>query len=1115
MVSKVRPITHLVVVGSSAGGIDALSTLVATLPADFPAPIVIAQHLDPNRPSHLADILGRRSTLPVRTALERGPLEPGIIYVVPANRHVHISDTEIDLQEESDARPKPSIDLLLSSAAEVYGERLIAIILSGTGSDGAAGARVVKKAGGTVIIQNPDTASYPGMPLSLAPNTVDIIANLERMGSILSNLIAGVPVPIRPDERKELEVFLEEVRERYGLDFNSYKTPTILRRLQRRIIATDTVNLNGYIQYLDTHPEEYSQLISAFLIKVTEFFRDPDFFTYLRDEVLPDIINTARSRGNEIRIWSAGCATGEEPYSLAIMLAETLGNELEQFNVHIFATDVDAGAVAFARRGIYPASALSGVPEELVSRYFSKEEQHYEIKKRVRSLTVFGQHDLAQRAPFPSIDLVICRNVLIYFTTELQQHTLQLFAYSLRDGGYLALGKAESTTPLSDFFVLQHKQHRVYRRQGDRILMPLARFPTPKTPPPQHLVKIRRTTNGIESGQRQKEVMQRVRNINESVLLHLPVGLVLVDRHYDIQGINSAARGHLTIHGTAVGEDLIHLIQNAPSQRLRAAIDLAFRTGAQGSIEEFPIEEVTTGEPRYLQIICHPQRSEGEHGPVDAVMLSLYDVTTLVQRRLLLEQRLQAINTELERFQRERAEEAARQKHMTQRLVEANRQLEEANRELTTTNEELRTSNEEFLLSTGEAQAATEEVETLNEEMQATNEELETLNEELQSTIEELNTTNDDLNARGLELQELAHVSEEERARLEAILVSMSDAVLVVNIKGVPIERNAAYEQMFDSLGGLDFAPQDEDGRTLPPEQMPQQRVARGESFSMEFMLTPPGRGPRWFEANGRPIRNSDGVQQGGVIVIRDTTERSLHHLQDDFMALASHELRTPLTPLQGTLQLLIRQFKELPDDAPQRRYAQRALGQVKRMERLVSDLLDVTRLQNGRFSLNLERIRFDELVAQTIEIAKEQATCQRIDLDTADAPLYVSGDTMRLEQVLLNLLNNAVTYARQSDRIDVRLRRVDNKAELQVQDYGKGIPEADLPHLFSRYYQVARNDQQAKSGLGLGLYIAHELVTAHGGQITVESTEGQGTTFTIRLPLLAESADVAEAAGK
>ncbi|HLV99269.1 MAG TPA: chemotaxis protein CheB [Ktedonobacterales bacterium] len=1102
MASKVTPLRHLVVIGSSAGGIDALSTLVATLPTDFPAPIVIAQHLDPNRPSHLAEILGRRSTLPVRTSGEHEHLEPGVIYVVPSNRQIHITDSAIELQEDSAGRFKPSIDLLLTSAAEVYGERLIAVILSGTGTDGAAGARTVKKAGGTVIIQDPDTATYPGMPLSLAPNTVDIVATLERMGHILRDLIAGVPVPTRPDEKKALEAFLEEVRTRYGLDFNSYKTPTILRRLQRRIVATDTENLEGYVQYLDTHPEEYPQLINAFLIKVTEFFRDPELFAYLRDEVLPDIIKYARSRDNEIRIWSAGCATGEEAYSLAILMSEALGAELDQFNVRIFATDVDAEAVAFARRGIYPASALSGVPEELITRYFSKDENHFQIKKRVRSLTVFGQHDLGQRAPFPNIDMAVCRNVMIYFTPDLQQRTLQLFAYSLRDGGYLVLGKAESTSPLSEFYVLQHKQHKVYRRQGDRILMPLARFTTPTPAPPQRLALTRRTPSGHESGQRQKEVMQRVRNINESVLLRLPVGLVVVDRHYDIQGINSAARGYLAIHGAAVGEDLIHLTQSPSTQRLRAAVDLAFRMGTDATVDEFAIEEVTTGDLRYLQIVCHPQRSEGERSMVDSAMVVIYDITALIQRRQLLERQLQETTHELEQIQTARSDEAARQEQLMQRLVETNRQLVEANQELTSSNEELRTTNEEFLLSTEEAQAATEEVETLNEELQATNEELETLNEELQSTIEELNTTNDDLHARSQELQDMAHVSVEERARLEAILSSMPSALLVVNRDGALTMSNPAYAEMF---GGPDeqFMARDEDGHLLPPGSTPRERAARGESFRMEFTLTDADGTRRWFEAIGQPIHSPGNEQQAGVVAIRDITERSIHRLQDEFMSLASHELRTPLTPLQGTLQLLLKQVEGLPADAPQRRYAERALRQTRQLVRMVDDLLDVGRLQTGKYTLNLAPVRLDELVAQTVEVAQTTATSQTIHLEVQTNPLSVSGDTGRLEQILLNLLNNAMTYAPQSKQIDVRVRQVENEAEVQVQDYGQGIPQADLPHLFSRFYQAARSDRQTKRGLGLGLYIVRELVTAHNGRISVDSSEGKGTTFTIRLPLL------------
>ncbi len=303
-----KSFSHLVVIGSSAGGIDALSTLVATLPADFPAPLVLAQHLDPTRPSHLAEILARRSTLPVRTVVDPEPLEAGVVFVVPSNHYVSIDDHMIELQVEGAGRPKPSIDRLLGTAAEGYGERLIAVILTGMGSDGAAGARAVNQAGGTVIIQNPATASFPAMPQSLAPTTVDIVADLERIGPILHDLVRGGlanggDAPAREDEERELGDFLAQLRERNGVDFSSYKEPTIRRRLQRRIVAVGAQDLRGYRAYLDAHPEEYQQLIASFLIKVTAFFRDPELFAYLRETILPDLIAQADRRG-------PSCASG-------------------------------------------------------------------------------------------------------------------------------------------------------------------------------------------------------------------------------------------------------------------------------------------------------------------------------------------------------------------------------------------------------------------------------------------------------------------------------------------------------------------------------------------------------------------------------------------------------------------------------------------------------------------------------------------------------------------------------------------------------------------------------------------------------------------------------------
>ena len=862
--------SHLVVVGSSAGGIGALSGLVSNLPEDFAAPVVVAQHLDPSRESHLENILARRSPLPVETVTDHASLEPGVVFVVPANRHVNITDSEIEFSSEpATGQPMPSIDLLMESAAEVFGEDLIAVVLTGTGMDGTEGARAVSQAGGTVVIQDPDSAEFGEMPRSLAPSTVDIVASLERIGTILQNLLSGVPVPEESSEDEEhaLENFLDQLHRDRGVDFRSYKRPTIMRRLGRRMAATDCGSIREYSRYLKENPEEYRQLISALLIKVTEFFRDPELYDYLKEEILPGLIEEAREKENQLRIWSAGCATGEEAYSLAILVSEVLGREAGLFNVRVFATDIDEEAVNFARRGIYPPSALDGLSEEQIRRYFVEEYGSYQVKKQIRGMIVFGEHDLAQRSPFPQIDLVVSRNVLIYFSSELQRRALQLFAYSLRDGGYLVMGKAESSSPLAEFFVPADRHNKVYRRQGQRFLMP----PTlPTSPAPR--ARLEQGSGSREAGGSQNPRQQGpfparlpAGGAGEDLLNRLPVGVVAVGRDYGITAINDAARQLLSIPGVAVGEDFLHSMQEVPYAEVRGAIDEALRGGEPARTAEFAVEEATTGEPSYLQLTCHPRRTENVAGQVEHVLVVVEDVTSAVRMR---------------------------------RLTEKNRRLEEANRDLGQLNEELRAAHEESLVNTEEAQAAAEEVETLNEELQATNEELETLNEELQATVEELNTTNDDLQARATELQELAQGREEERqaaeearwraeglveqldserSRLEAILANISDAVLAVNTEGEALFSNQVFVETFgehtgknDLLGSK--AALDENGENLPAEASPQARAKAGESFTLRFAVDRDG-DRQFFEAKGHHIEG-DGVT-GGVLIIREVADES------------------------------------------------------------------------------------------------------------------------------------------------------------------------------------------------------------------------------------------------
>jgi two-component system CheB/CheR fusion protein len=1087
-VAEAPLVTQLVVVGSSAGGIDALSRLVAELPPDFAAPIVLAQHLDPQRPSHLAEILGRRSRLPVQLVENSEALRPGVIYVVPSNRNVEITDHHVGLTTGDAAGPRPSVDVLLASAARAFGENLIAIVLTGSGSDGAAGARSVKAAGGTVIIQDPRTASFPSMPASLAPSTVDIVADVDAMGPLLADLVAGTYSPVDAGA-DDMTALLRDLREQSGLDFSTYKQPTIARRLERRMAATGSATFAAYRELLQSDADEARRLVGSFLIKVTEFFRDADLFEALRTAILPRLIDEATAAGShELRIWSAGCATGEEAYSVAIALAQVLGDRLPEWKIRIFATDLDEAAIEFARRGVYPISALDGVPKPIVQRYFTASDGSYALTKPIRSMLVFGQHDLAQRAPFPRTDLVLCRNVLIYFTPELQRRTLQLFAFSLRDGGVLILGKAETTTRLSSAFALEDMRLKVYRRQGARVMAPLT---TGSTFAPTVGSESRAVRAAPPSGRRFKRDPESLNP--DSLLRQLPIGIVRIDANYDIVSINPAAAALLQIRGVAVGKDLVHLAHDIPSNDLRNGIEEALAGRRWSHTFEVPSPNVADRGPAWIRLETHRFPVDGEvtAGAARGAIVVIEDVTAITAAA-----HADADERAVERTQSDSVAEQAR------RLLDVNRTLVGENEELREANATLRGQAEELMVANEESQATNEEVETLNEELQATNEELETLNEELQATNEELHTTHDDMQARTVELQELAQsleglqkATESERARFAAVLAGMRDAVVVLDATGQPILQNDAYTRLVEHGEPI---PEDEHGEPLSDETPLRARAARGETFTTEFRAMGGDGARHWYEVAGQPIDVND-VHQGGVLVLHDITERSLRRLQNEFIAIVAHELRTPLTALRGYLQLLDRQTGEAPESRAAA-FTGLALDQANRLQELIGDLFDTARMDAGKLSFHYAEADLGTLIREAVDSARTLSDQHVIDVAISGGDLRVRADTGRLQQVLLNVISNAMTHAAAAERIDVRVDREGEWGIVSVIDRGPGIPADELPQLFARYRQ---GPGPGRGGLGLGLFIAREIVTAHGGEIEALSTPGTGTTIRFRLPLL------------
>jgi two-component system CheB/CheR fusion protein len=1068
--------SQLVVIGSSAGGIEALSRVVASLPPDFPAPIVIAQHLDPRRPSHLHEILARHATLPVRVVEEREALEDGVIFVVPSNRLVEISHGDLRLHAAKAGAVAPSIDVLFESAAAAFGPGLIAVILTGSGSDGSAGAWHVKNAGGTVVIENPATAMFPSMPSSIPSSLVDATADLDSIGSVVCEMLAAGDVPTEGPDHDEFSDLLERIHERSGIDFASYKPATILRRLRGRMTATSRPTLAGYGDYLESDPEEYARLVNSFLIKVTEFFRDPKLFEYLRDRVLPELIAEARRDRREIRIWSAGCSTGEEAYSLAIVLAEALGENAAWPDIRIFATDIDRDAIAFARRGIYPESALKSLPAGIRDRYFLKSGGHFEIPKRLRALMVFGEHDLGERAPFPRIDLVLCRNVLIYFSAPMQQIALETFAFSLRPGGWLALGTSETVMTLPGPFEEEQARLRVYRRRPGNYAIPPMRPSVlrPRRHKESQLDQAIRTVH--HDARRDAESSASA----DSLLLNLTVGVVVVSPRYYIMRINSAARQMLGIHGTAFDQDFIHLAEVLPPSAIRLAIDSALTGKTATAVFEVEPTDAASETAHFVEATVRPYRIEKR--AIEGVVVELTDVTRVEQER--------------------RAE--TRTKHRLDRAVGTNGRLLRANEELTTLVAELRASNEAMLLASEDAQSTREEVETINEEFQATNEELETLNEELTASVEELRVANEDLAARTAELSAQATAleqekqgSQEEHDRFRSILASLGDAVVAVDYEGRIVTTNAAYDRLF---GGAmaEMEPEDAAGLPIPPADRPQQRAARGERFRMEFAVSQAGGTRRWFEAVAEPLTASDRTW-GGVIAIRDLSERTMRLSLERLMASAGHELKTPVAALHGYIQLVERY---LGDDgsAQARTYTARSLAQTRKVGELIERLFDVSRIQAGRLELVAMPIDLVEVVRDAVDVAETLPKAPAIRVAPTRGPIVVRADAGRLEQVFVNLLSNAVEHAATSPTIEVTLGREGAFAVAEVCDHGPGIAGNVLPQLFQPYTRLG---QKRSAGLGLGLYLAREIVIAHGGTIEAESTLGEGTTITVRIPLV------------
>lgn len=688
-------------IGASAGGLEALRQLLPHLPSSPSICYVVLQHLAPTHRSLLADILGKQTTMPVREIQDGDALHPGTMLVCPPNAHVELHGQRLHLTvPDPRALPRPSINLFFSSLADAAGARAVGMVLSGTGSDGAIGLRRICAVGGRAFVQQPSTARYSGMPEAAMQSVgADALMAPDLIGPALERLLQQLDKldgePELAADTATVSTLLNLLRQNSGIDFANYKEGTLQRRIARRIQAREVADLPAYLQLCQQDATELDNLARDALISVTSFWRDPEAFNALAALVTERL--QAKPPDEPIRIWVAGCATGEEAYSLAMLYAEALGERMDEEPLQIFATDLDMEALAIARRGIYPASAVVDLPPALLQRYFKPFGAQHEFSRRLRERVVFSRQDVTRDPPLPRMDLISCRNLLIYLKPDAQARVMAAFHYALKPDGLLLLGRSESVLHHESLFAPVHQVDRLYTRLDARVsphLLASAPLAMPQPLPPVRRVAM----TDVEA--------QLLRLAAE----HYLPPCVLLDERLQV----------LQIQG-----DVGAFLQLQPGTQTFDLLSLA-RPGVAGELRLLCALLPDQREPSHIDLTLGSGRQRAQWRAV------LHPFTQSSRRHALL--------AFLKRDRRHRTPAAS--------APQTDTALDEARVRLKALVEQLEASTEEM-------QALNEEAQATNEELQASNEELEASNEELQATNQELATVNAELNHQWRRYQQL------------------------------------------------------------------------------------------------------------------------------------------------------------------------------------------------------------------------------------------------------------------------------------------------------------------------------------------------------------------------
>jgi two-component system CheB/CheR fusion protein len=813
--------TRIVGIGASAGGLVAIEQFLEHVPPLSGLAYVVVQHLDPTQKAMLAELLQRVTAMPVHEATNNMRVEPNCVYVIRPNTELSVVNGALNLEPPTEPRGmRLPINVLFSSLAGAQAERAVAVVLSGMGSDGTLGLQAVKAMGGLTVVQQPETAQFDSMPKSaIEAGCGDIVAAPADMPARILAYIAGVPDSITaPDETAApLQDVYALLKQRTGHDFSLYKPSTVYRRVDRRMAIHATATLPRYVQLLRRNPQEIDLLFNELLIGVTSFFRDPAAWEYLGEHALPELL-ARREAEPQLRAWVIGCSTGEEAYSLAMVFMEVVGRlpRPHAYTLQIFASDLSADAIGSARRGRYPASIGSNVSPARLARFFSAEGNHYEISKSIRDMVLFARHDVVLDPPFTKLDVIACRNLLIYFDAALQRRVLPMFHYALRAGGLLLLGSSETVGRFGDLFAPVEPRLRLYLRQGavppgppEFVLKPIS--PLSLTAKESNVANFHTPAHNADS----------LQTAADRVLLqvHSPAA-VLVNDSGDIVYISGRTGKYLEPAAGKVNWNFHAMVKDGLRARLAGALK----------------EAASQREPLHLSGL-----KVEVPGGVQTV-----DVTV---QALLEPKELRGMTMIVFRDVAQAPAGRRRKGHTVAEAIHA---------------AELQTLRDEILALREESRAAREQLQSANEELQATNEELTTSKEEMQSMNEELQTINNEMQAK---LDDLALAQSDMKNLLNSteIAILFLDADLNVRrytdraTKIIKLRDSDVGRPLSDLTTSLQYPALIDDARgTL-------QTLA----FSEKQVSTTDG---RWFSVRIMPYRRLDNVIDGVVITLVDIT---------------------------------------------------------------------------------------------------------------------------------------------------------------------------------------------------------------------------------------------------